>query len=85
MNEAFRLTTRIKLYTACGGQKTIEVCGDWSIIDLSHHYPVCSATGFDDLLYFLPEAERDNVTIEFYDSNGNPTGDPRIYLEDLPD
>jgi hypothetical protein len=74
---------RISLYRPNGEVEVIRVKADWTIVDLSHYYPLCSKTGFDSLLYFVPEQERGDVTIEFYDSNDNAIGDPRIYTEDL--
>lgn len=56
---------------------------DLSIIEASLAYPV-SITGLDWLLHDIPEAERDSVTVEFYDHQGKVIyPDPRIYLEDL--
>ena len=75
------LTKKLVIY--CEGGGVIRVVGDWTIHDLSHHYPICSATGIDSLLYFVPEAERESATIEFYDSENRPVTDPRIYVDDL--
>lgn len=83
MKNAYRSTARISLYRKNGKVTTIQISDDWTILSLSHYYPVCSKTGFDSLLYAVPEKERDDVTIVFYDSNNNPTADPRRFMEDL--
>lgn len=83
MNTVCNPVVRINLYRPNGEVEVIRVKADWTIVDLSHYYPLCSKTGFDSLLYLAPEHERGDVTIEFYDSNGNATFDPRIYMEDL--
>jgi hypothetical protein len=75
------MITRLAIY--CEGGGVIRVKGDWTIYDLSHYYPICSSTGIDSLLYFVPEAERESATIEFYDSENRPVADPRIYADDL--
>jgi hypothetical protein len=83
MNNNANPVVRIKLFRPNGKVKVVRVKADWTIVHLSHYYPICSKTGFDSLLYLVPEHERGDVTIEFYDSNGNATYDPRIFEEDL--
>ncbi len=73
-----------KLAIYCEGGGVIKIVGDWTIEDLSYHFPICSRTGIDSLLYLVVEHERDNATVEFYDMNNRAIPDPRIYMEDLP-
>jgi hypothetical protein len=75
------MINRLAIYREGGG--VIRIVGDWTIESLSYHYPICSTTGIDSLLYFLPETERECATIEFYDRNDRPIPDPRIFLDDL--
>lgn len=74
---------RVSLYRPNGEVEKIRVKDYWTVIDFSREYPTCSNTGFDHLLSCVPEDERDDTTIVFYDSDGNVTVDPRIYMEDL--
>lgn len=81
MKTETNLVKRLAIY--CEGGGVIRVCGDWSVADLSYHYPISSTTGIDSLLYCVSEEERDTATIEFYDVNNRVIPDPRIYMEDL--
>lgn len=77
------VVSKISLYRPNGEVEIVPIKEYWTIADISHKYPLCSKTGFDHLLFLVPVEERDDVTIEFYDGNGNVTFDPRIYMEDL--
>lgn len=81
MNTESMPVNRLAIY--CEGGGVIRIVGGWTIEDLSYHYPICSTTGIDSLLYFVPETERESATIEFYDKNDRAITDPRIYRDDL--
>ncbi|MNX99970.1 hypothetical protein D3C86_1324480 [compost metagenome] len=83
MSISMNIISKINLYRPNGEVEVAPVKEYWTIADISYHYPLCSKTGFDQLLFLVPEEERDGTTIVFYDGNGNVTFDPRIYMEDL--
>lgn len=83
MKTVFSPIARISLYLSSGEVEEVPVKEYWTIDDISREYPLCSKTGFDYLLYFVSEEERDDITIVFYDCDGNVTFDPRIYMEDI--
>ncbi|MNQ98227.1 hypothetical protein D3C85_1139090 [compost metagenome] len=74
---------RVSLYRPNGKVKKIRLEQYWTVNALSNDYPACSTTGFDHLLSLVPKEERDDVTIVFYDCEGNVIVDPRVYMEDL--